>query len=66
MRRRKFITLVGGAVATWPLAAQAQIVGFFGSDGTTIPDANTVLRRLLGFDLFETPASLPEDLGFTQ
>jgi hypothetical protein len=48
------------------LAAQTQIAGFFSTDGTTIPDINPLVRRLLGFNLFETPAILPEDLGFTQ
>jgi uncharacterized protein (TIGR03437 family) len=45
-------------------AAQQQIAGFFAADGMQIPDVNKLVPLLFGRNVFETPASLPEDFGF--
>ena len=50
--RREFMTLLGGAVATWPLAARGQqrtmpVIGYLGSGEATSPTAD-MFRRGLG------------------
>jgi len=65
MRRRQFITLVGGVAATWPFALRAQrstvpVVGFLGSDS-----ADLYADRLRAFrqGLKETGYIEPENVA---
>jgi hypothetical protein len=44
MRRREFVTLVGGAAVVWPRTAQQPAVPVIGFLGSRLPDSDAHLR----------------------
>ena len=63
IRRRAFITLLGGAVAAWPLAARAQQGGKVARVGFLGNDLDNSVTAALGYKAF---ASELQKLGFTE
>jgi putative ABC transport system substrate-binding protein len=67
IRRRTFITLLGGAAATWPLAARAQepptpVIGYLSSDS---PESSLAKATLATFRKGLGDAGYVEDHNFT-